>query len=296
MKLGRIVTASLIFFFTQFTLDAQVQFQLDLDADTKIYTVSMLPQVTWEPPYNRTATAQITVKAPTGLFTMKEFMSLTPNVEWIMNSRVDSPAEAPGYDYLSFTLVTSGLEPLEFVKGTPTKLFCFTNSTNCTGMISLMDNATDAFLPPNSRNINVGNSIGVHGAKGEAYTGNVSNKAFACDYGIKPPTQLVVTDSKKEETVEPQTVKETLEAYTDIFPNPTNQQLNIKFSWDKTAGEKSILLFNNLGKQVQLYEEKVLLGDNHLTFDIAALPSGIYNVFLMEKGERIVLGKVMKVQ
>jgi len=295
MKLGQIVTASLILVFTQFTLDAQVQFQLDLDADTKIYTVSMLPQVTWEPPFNRTATAQITVKAPAGLFTMEDFRSLTPNVEWNMNSRIDSPAEAPAYDYLSFTLVTSGLEPMEFVKGKPTKLFCFKNATTCSGMVSLMDNKTDAFLPPNSRNINVGNSIGVHGARGEAYTGNVSDKAFACDYGITP-TQLVVTDTKKEEVVESQAIAETIEAYTDIFPNPTNQLLNVKFSWDKTVGEKEVLLYNNLGKLVQLYEEKVLHGDNHLTFDIAALPSGIYNVFLIEKGERIVLGKVMKVQ
>lgn len=295
MKLGQIVTATLIILFNTLMLDAQVQFQLDLDADTKIYTVSMLPQVTWEPPYNRTATAQITVKAPTGLFEMKEFISLTPNVEWVMNSRINSPAEAPDYDYLSFTLVTTGLEPIDFVKGKATKLFCFKNATACTGMVSLMDNKIDAFLPPNSRNANVGNSIGVHGARGEAYIGNVNNKAFACDYGITP-TQLVVTDSKKDETVEPQPVKETLEAYTDIYPNPTNQQLNIKFSWDKTGGEKEIALYNNLGKLVEVHEEKVVIGDNHLTFDIAALPSGIYNVFLLEKGERIILGKVMKVQ
>lgn len=294
MKLGQILTTTLIIFFNQFASEAQVQFHLDLDADTKIYTVSMLPQVTWEAPYNRTATAQITVKTPTGLFELQEFISLTPNVEWTMNARVDSPDEAPDYDYLSFTLITSGLEPMDFVAGKPTKLFCFKNASTCSGQVSLVNNKTDNFAPPNSRNINIGNSIGVHGARGEAYIGNVSDKAFACDFGI---TKLVITDTKEEEVIEEEEIiVETIEAYTDIFPNPTNQELNVKFSWNKTVGDKRVALYSNIGELVQIHKERVILGDNHFKFDVSTLPSGLYNLFLMEEGEQISLGKVLKVQ
>jgi len=184
MKLGQIIFAALIGFLNYIPINAQVQFILDLDLDTRVYTVSMLPEVTWTHPYNKTATAQITIKAPTKLFELAEFKSLTPDVEWNMNARVNGPLEAPNTDYLSFTLVTSGLEPLAYEAGVPTKLFCFTNSIDCTGEVSLINNETDPFLPPNSRSINVGNSIAVHGARGEAYTGNVSDKSFECDYGL----------------------------------------------------------------------------------------------------------------
>ena len=91
MKLGQILASTLFLFFTQLHLNAQVQFMLDADPKTKIYVVSMLPNITWEYPQNRTATAQITIKAPTGAFDLKDFTSLTPGVEWDMNSRVDSP-------------------------------------------------------------------------------------------------------------------------------------------------------------------------------------------------------------
>jgi len=111
MKLGQVISAALIGLLSYTPLIAQVQFILDLDLDTRVYTVSMLPEVTWAPPYNNTATAQITMKAPTGLFELAEFKSLTPYVEWNMNARVNGPQEASNTDYLSFTLVTGGLEP-----------------------------------------------------------------------------------------------------------------------------------------------------------------------------------------
>ena len=288
MRLGRIFYATLFLVASHYYGKAQVQFLLDLDPNTEIYTVSMLPEVTWKHPYNRTATAQITLKAPTGLFDLDEFMSLTPGVEWLMNSRVNSPAEAPAYDYLSFTLITTGLEPLEFTSGKPTKLFCFKNLTpDCSGEVALMNNKNDAFLPPNSRNVNVGNSIGVHGARGEAYTGNVSDKAYNCNVG-----------KVKAEEVTPilQTVHETIELETQIFPNPTNNLVNIAFSWNKTEGDKQVLVYNSIGELAQFSKEKVTTGANQLSFDVSTLPSGIYNLILVEEGERVYLGKMMKVK
>lgn len=286
MKLGQILTATLFVFFTQLNLNAQVQFLLDVDPTTKTYIVSMLPDVTWEYPYNRTATAQITLKAPTDAFELKEFTSLTPGVEWVMNARVNSPAEATAFDYLSFTLVTTGLEPIDFIKGKPTKLFCFKNSEACSGQVSLINNSTDPFLPPNSMNINVGNSIAVHGAKGDAYTRNVSDKAFDCDFGIK--------NLESEEAVP--AIKESLEAHTEIFPNPTSELVNVTFSWDKAEGDKEVLLYNNIGELVQFQKERILNGDNHLQLNVSDLTGGIYNIIVVENGDRISLGKMMKIR
>ncbi len=288
MKLGQILKATLFVMITHFNVNAQVQLMLDVDPTTKTYIVSMLPNVTWEHPYNRTATAQITVKAPTGAFELKDFTSLTPGVEWVMNSRVDSPAEAPEYDYLSFSLVTTGLEPMDFVEGTPTKLFCFKNKYDCSGQVSLINNSNDPFLPPNSRNANIGNSIAVHGALGEAYISNVSDKSFECDFGVK----TLVAD----ETEATPPVQETLVNKTEIFPNPSSEQVNVTFAWDKSEGDKEVLLYNNIGELVYFYKEKVLAGNNHLKLDVSNLAGGIYNIIVVDNGNRISLGKMMKVR
>ncbi len=283
MKLGQVISAALIGFLSYTPLSAQVQFILDLDPDTRVYTVSMLPEVTWSPPYNKTATAQITVKAPTDLFELAEFKSLTPDVEWSMNARVNGPQEAPNTDYLSFTLVTGGLEPLTYEAGVPTKLFCFKNATDCTGQVSLINNDTDPFLPPNSRSINVGNSIAVHGARGEAYTGNVSDKAFECDYGLE---SINATPA----------VPASIEDFVNIYPNPTQSVMNIDFSWDKSIGKKQILIYDSIGSLVQFSKEEITLGENNIRMDVSKLTNGIYNVLIVEKGDRITLGKIMKVQ
>jgi len=286
MKLGQILATTLLLIFTHLHLNAQVQFMLDLDPKTKTYVVSMLPNVTWEYPHNRTATAQITIKAPTGAFDLKDFTSLTPGIDWDMNSRVDSPTEAPEYDYLSFSLLTTGLESIEFTKGKPTKLFCFKNNSSCSGQVSLINNNNDPFLPPNSRNANIGNSIAVHGAKGEAYTKNVSNKAFECDFGIK---------TKQEAVLIPQ-ITVSLEAYTEIFPNPSSELVNIAFSWDQTEGDKDILLYDGNGALAQFYTERLIAGDNQLSLDVSTLIGGIYHIIIVDNGNRISLGKMMKIR
>lgn len=283
MKLGQVISAALIGLLSYTPLSAQVQFILDLDPDTRVYTVSMLPEVTWAPPFNKTATAQITMKAPTELFELAEFKSLTPDVEWSMNARVNGPQEAPNTDYLSFTLVTGGLEPLTYEAGVPTKLFCFKNATDCTGEVSLINNDSDPFLPPNSRSINVGNSIAVHGARGEAYTGNVSDKAFECDYGLE---SINATPA----------VPASIEDFVNIYPNPTKSVMNIDFSWDKSIGKKQILIYNSIGSLVQFSKEEITLGENNISMDVSKLTNGIYNVLIVEKGDRITLGKIMKVQ
>jgi len=146
----------------------------------------------------------------------------------------------------------------------------------------LINNETDPFLPPNSRSINIGNSIAVHGAQGEAYTGNVSDKAFECDYGLDninatPP------------------VPASIEAFVNIYPNPTASVVNIDFSWDRSIGEKQILIYNNIGSLVQFAKEEITLGENHISMDVSKLTNGIYNVLIVEKGDRMSLGKLLKV-
>jgi len=59
-------------------------------------------------------------------------------------------------------------------------LFSFTNIGTCTGPVNLIDNATDPFSPPNSREANVGNALTILGAFGDAYIGNYTSGNNQC--------------------------------------------------------------------------------------------------------------------
>ena len=155
-------------------VSAQVQFKLVLLEEGETYQVSMIPEKSWQHPYNITSTAQVTVKVPTNSFEVRDLTSLQVGVEWQDNSRSDAPNEAPAVDYISFGLGTLGTVDFSYEAGVEVPLFQFKNALPCQGSVSLMDNSEDPFMAPNSRRANVGNSITIFGARGEAYKGNVA--------------------------------------------------------------------------------------------------------------------------
>ena len=161
--MARILKALIILVISTATLPAQVKFLLDYNAMTAEYTVSMMPERTWYAPKNLTATGQVTLKATTGQFFVKEVKSYVAGTEWIDGGRVDSPNESPTYDYIFFNLRTLGLVEMPYRAFKKTKLFSFTIEANCAREVMLVSNAEDAFLPPNSRSVNIGNSLGALG-------------------------------------------------------------------------------------------------------------------------------------
>ena len=193
----RIFKAFIILMLCQSSLPAQVRLLLDYNARTAEYTVSMMPERTWRSPYNKTATGQITLKATTDQFFVKEVISHVDDTDWIVSGRVDEPVESPGYDYIFFRLRTPGLTEMPYRAFKPTRLFSFTLESSCAREVMLVNNTEDTFAPPNSRRVNIGNSLGVLGANGEAYSGNVSRLPIFCAYA--PP---VSTDATEEEVAE----------------------------------------------------------------------------------------------
>jgi len=98
-----------------------------LEAEDGLFTVSILSNQTINPPYHTTATAQVTLKVPTGKFEVTNLENLIEGVEF---------SQIP--------------------------LFSFKNGGDCTGQpIMLMENFTDPFYPPNSERANVSQQITV---------------------------------------------------------------------------------------------------------------------------------------
>jgi len=141
------------------------------------YTVSMTPNTTPSAP-NLTLTAQVTVKVPHGsgadLFTIANLQPLVTGTNWAVNSRINVPAEASGFDYISFevSFPTGNNGAFAWTANTEVAIFSFQNTGSCLGPLSLIEN-TDPFMPPNSAGTNPGNQIDIIGlGSGNVYSGN----------------------------------------------------------------------------------------------------------------------------
>lgn len=133
-----------------------------LEAKKGLFTVYLLSNQTIAAPFNTTATAQVTLKVPTGNFKVANLENLIEGVEFNENGRSNAPSEAPKYDYIVFGLASIGTRNMTYTEGEKIPLFSFENSGECSGgAVSLMNNFSDSFYPPNSQKANVSQQITV---------------------------------------------------------------------------------------------------------------------------------------
>ncbi|MBI5914011.1 MAG: gliding motility-associated C-terminal domain-containing protein [Bacteroidetes bacterium] len=159
------------------------------------YEVLMITDTTWTFPNNITSSMQVTVKVPTGGFTVDNLTSQVTNVNFAVGSTYVSPSEDPAFDYISFMLASPGTQGIPYVTGNVVHLFTFENSGACTGdSVRLMKN-DDLFFPPNSQNANVGQQITVSGYGGADAPICFGNSAVICDAVV--PTCLITYEIEK---------------------------------------------------------------------------------------------------
>ena len=292
--MARIFNALIILIISTATLPAQVKFLLDYNANTDEYTVSMMPERTWHSPKNKTATGQVTLKATTQQFFVKDVKSHITDTEWVPSGRVDSPEESPNYDYIFFGLRTRGLVEMPYQAFKKTELFTFTIEANCAREVMLVSNTEDAFLPPNSRSVNIGNSIGVLGANGEAYIGNVSDLPIFCPYA-DPPRKAEIISAGNPTIITTKPIIDLVDKKL-LYPNPTINEVNVQLTWNGKNGQKDILAYNEAGELVRLFKQNLAPGNNNFTLDVSKLGNGVYDFLLADKEQNLSLGKVIKVK
>lgn len=290
--MARIFYALIILIISQSSLPAQVKFLLDYNARTSEYTVSMMPERTWTSPNNKTATGQVTLKATTGQFVVKDIVSHVEDTDWVVSGKVTTPVESPKYDYHFFRLRTPGLTEMPYRAFRPTKLFTFVLEANCAREVMLVSNKEDAFLPPNSRSVNIGNSLGVLGANGEAYIGNISDMPIFCPYADPPKTD---SDSGNKVIAKTPLVTPLIDK-TLLYPNPTANEVQVTLNWLGTKGKKEIIAYNTAGELVRFFQQDFQTGSNTFLLDISDFDNGIYNFQVVDDQQSLTLGKVIKVQ
>jgi gliding motility-associated-like protein len=190
------------------SLTAQVKFKVKLLSDNVTYQVLIKPEATWSAPLNAVPSAQVTVRVPTGGFTVSSVTGVAGN--WSHTGTIVAPSENPGFDYLNFGL-QGATSAITFNNGVEVPLFTFKNTGSCTGELTLINHSTDPFMPPNSQSVNVGNAISVIGAGigVNAYTGNYTAIPADCtpasncgievfDVILTSPSACGVADGKIE--------------------------------------------------------------------------------------------------
>ena len=284
------LTLLLAFLFFSFAANAQFKFKISYDFDTERYTVSVIPQATYTEPQNITSDGQVTIKAPTNKFIPVEIESLLEGMIWEANSRIDAPAEAPDYDYVSFALqITGGVAYPEYKEGVELPLFTFKNAYGCqagTGnpedaMLYIVDNANDPFMPPNSANANIGNSFSVLGAGGSGdgygYAGLHNGGGVSCDPAN--PTS---------------TAEELGFAQFRVFPNPVAMEANVEIMWEGEAQEAAIQLVDAGGKLLTQVPFSIVNGKNTKRLDVSNYPAGSYFLYLVGEDWDVSLDKINK--
>ena len=245
-----------------FQAQAQVSFKIERMGETNNFLVSAVSNVDYTNPKNITSTAQVTLMAPTGDFEMSKIVNLYPNASWRLNGRTNAPKENPSQDYIYFGLENLGTNAFDFKKGKDIPLFVV-QSKVCESNLSLMDNKHDAFMFPNSKQINVGNQMTVLGAGGDAYTGLVDGKGHAdC---------LVSTKAANISSYQ-----------LRIMPNITSEG-NVKVEFlrnDKENEAGEITVYDEAGRALVSQKVQAKKGYNNVELDVSTLVNGSYFVML----------------
>lgn len=280
----------LAFVFSSYTMNAQFEFKIDYNFEEERYTISVIPEATYTEPNNITSDGQVTIKAPTNKFIPVEVVSELQGMIWEANSRIDAPDEAPDVDYVSFALqITGGMAYPEYKEGVELKLFSFKNAYGCFGgtddpsdaIISIVNNVDDEFMPPNSANANVGNSLSVLGAgtagNGYGFAGLYNGGSVSCDPANPTSTAEEVGFSDFR-----------------VFPNPVSTTANVEINWDGDSQEATLKLVSASGKTLIQEPVSITSGKNTNRLDVSNFPAGSYFLYLVGEDWEVSLDKIKK--
>lgn len=275
----RFLTTLLIISLIIPAVSAQIYYEIEFNTDVEEYVLSVHSDDAWEKPYNRTSTAQITIKSPSGTFFPDEVISLIPNVLWEHNSSYYAPEESSDYDYFSFGLSSLGTDEIKYEKGAKIPIISFKNKYDCSDLVNLVDNESDAFMYPNKSGANIGNHITVLGSfKANSYSGNINETTIPCS------------------KIEKEDHKYLLKEHFSVFPNPTKTITNLSSDWPFENTDATATLLDLGGKSIISKDIQLIEGSNQFEFDLTHLSAGIYYIKISSPNWDIIIDEVAKIE
>lgn len=276
----RFATTLLIISAVLTATSAQIFYEIQYNDDVDEYVLSIHSDEDWnKAPFNRTSTAQLTIKAPSGTFFPDEVKSLIPNVLWEHNSTYIAPEEADEFDYFSFGLISNGTDGIQYLKSEKQPIISFKNKYECSENVQLIDNESDPFMYPNKSGANIGNHITVFGAlQANSYSGNVNETTIPCNF---------IKDVEH---------KYLLKEHFSIFPNPTDAITNLSSEWPFENIEAKATLLDLTGREYSTQNIQLIKGSNQFEFDLSEVSSGIYYIKLSSPNWDIIIDEVTKIK
>lgn len=265
----------LFFIFLGTKLSAQVEGKLILLPDNKTYQVSVISQTTFNSIFSITNSAQITLTAATGGFELTRLKGVTG--DWTVSGFAKAPMENPAADYFSIQL-NSPLQDIIYTAGEEIILFTFENSAICIGDISIIDDTSDPFLPPNSQFLNVGNLFTIRGVGPvNAYQGSAFPNAPCPDELDATASATVgLLNCPEDATTMMVNINGGNSPFTIIVTNTTtgeidsvvSEQINTPITLQNiTGGEYSIQIVD--GKNTNITLNETVNAPDPIAFDLA---------------------------
>ncbi len=236
----KIISTAALTLLVVFQLEAQVKFNLHYQAETKTFTVSILPERTWAAPLNKVGAAQIILRVPAGAAFSPAVTTLVNGVVWSDNAYVENLPESPGLSYIAIAMVNGPTDQIPLTEGQEVPLFSFVSATGaCPEKIELPANDDPAVRAVIAAGYNVTQHLAVLGARGNAYAGIGEGLVLCNGQTSAAPSP----DAHGFQQVQ-------------IAPIPANDQTTV--SWVQTRaldGRVELVVTNTLGQEV--YREQV---------------------------------------
>jgi hypothetical protein len=175
-------------------------------------------------------------------------------------------------------LIIQGVVKPNYQQDVEMQLFSFQNAFGCTGKVFIVDNANDPFMPPNSENANIGNTLTILGAGGDAYAGLINNGVSDCN----DPGNT--TDTKEQLSLKG----------ARVFPNPAIDLVNVSIRWQGEPVDATLLIVDAAGKRITASDISITNGENREKIDVSDFAPGTYLVTLQGKDWMLKLDKFTK--
>lgn len=250
---------------------AQVNLNLSYHAETKVYTVSILPDITWQAPKNMLASAQVVLKVPYDTEFTPGITSLVDGLVWADNAYVENPAGAPGFTFVCIALVNGPTTKIELLEGKEFPLFSFVNAGgDCVGLVELLLNDDSRVQAVRAAGMNITQHMAILGARGNGVSG-IENSSVDCS----PASGVVDVPEKLIEDVK-------------IAPVPADKSVTIQWTQlSELNVYKQVVICDVQGREVLREKIGQGKGGHSLQLNVENWQSGMYRVrFMFDNGQQ----------
>ncbi len=252
-------------------VSAQVKYNLSFQEATHVYTVSVIPEVSWDTPKNLVSAAQIVLRVDADKEFIPGITSLVNGLIWADNAYVERPSGATDYTFVCISLVNGPTSKIALVAGQEVPLFSFVNSGGgCAGHVTLLANDDPMVQAVRGAGFNVTQYFPVLGAHSNAFTGFENN-----EIDCSPASGVYTLDAKFIEDVL-------------ISPVPADKSVTVQWTQlSEQAGLRQMVICDVRG--VEILREKIGDGKGRHTLHIPVenWQAGMYRLrFVFENNQQ----------